>query len=148
MTSALRIRLTPALKQEAMPSMAQVLDGTGPLVCLGACAGTDGLATPVVPSAVSLFGPRGVSLLGPDGPRWVSDTGHHRLLGWVRLPVADDAPSDWLIGQPDFAREGRNAKGDPGAATLNVPTGITPLGDGLAVADAWIHRVLIWHARP
>jgi len=32
---------------------------------------------------------------------------------------------------------------------MNVPTGITACGaGGLAVADAWNHRVLIWHASP
>lgn len=36
----------------------------------------------------------------------------------------------------------------PGLVTLNVPTGITPCGEGLAVADAWNHRVLIWNRLP
>ena len=67
---------------------------------------------------------------------------------WRRAPDEDDAPADLLIGQPDFSREGRNAKGEIGAATLNVPTGVCA-GDGvLAVADAWNHRVLIWHGYP
>jgi hypothetical protein len=148
MATALRVSLTPALKHAAMPSAVPVLDRVGPLVCLGASAGADGLAMPVVPSATALFGPRGACLVAPEGPLWVSDTGHHRLLGWARVPDTDRTEADWVIGQPDFAREGRNAKGDPGAATLNVPTGITPVGDGLAVADAWNHRVLIWHKRP
>lgn len=148
MATALHVSLRPALKHAAMPSGAAVLDPAGPFACLGASAGTDGLAVPVVPSALSLFGPRGACLLAPDGPLWVSDTGHHRLLGWERLPDRDDVPADWVIGQRDFSREGRNGKADPGAATLNVPTGITPLGEGMAVADAWNHRVLIWHKRP
>jgi hypothetical protein len=78
----------------------------------------------------------------------VCDTGHHRLLGWARTPVGDDIPADWIIGQPDFCHEGRNAKVRPGPTTLNVPTGITACGDGLAVADAWNHRVLIWRTQP
>lgn len=148
MATALRVNLTPALKHAPIPSSVAVLDRAGPFACLGLAASADGLAIPVAPNATSLFGPRGASLMGPRGPLWVSDTGHHRLLGWARLPDADNAPADWVIGQPDFTREGRNAKGQPGPATLNVPTGVTPLGDGIAVADAWNHRVLIWHARP
>jgi hypothetical protein len=97
-----------------------------------------------------MFGPRGVCA-APDGTLWVSDTGHHRVLGWRRMPEADNTPADVLFGQPTFNREGRNAGGSASAATLNVPTGITacgPDGEGLAVADAWNHRVLIWHRRP
>jgi len=148
MATALRVTLQPALKRAAIPSSLTVLDRAGPLACLGAVASLDGLAIPVVPSAETLFGPRGASLMGPRGPLWVSDTGHHRLLGWAAVPARDNTPADWVIGQPDFTREGRNAKGQPGPTTLNVPTGITAVGDGMAVADAWNHRVLIWHARP
>ena len=145
MATALRVNLTPALKHAPIPSGLAVLDCQGPFACLGLSGSADGLAIPVAPSATSLFGPRGASLIGARGPLWVSDTGHHRLLGWARVPDADNAPADWVIGQPDFTREGRNAKGQPGPATLNVPTGVTPLGEGMAVADAWNHRVLIWH---
>jgi hypothetical protein len=148
MTATLRVGLMPALKHAAIASSTTVLDRTGPFACLGGSRGADGLAAPVVPSDTALFGPRGACLVGPDGPLWVSDTGHHRLLGWASVPDGDAVPADWVIGQPDFCHEGRNAKGDPGPATLNVPTGVTALGDGLAVADPWNHRVLIWHERP
>jgi hypothetical protein len=95
------------------------------------------------------FGPRGAVLLAPDGPLWICDTGHHRLLGFRRRPEDDRAPADWVIGQTDFEKEGRNAKGDVHAASLNVPTGISGFGDsGIAVADAWNHRVLIWKTLP
>lgn len=148
MATALRISLQLALKHAAIPSSQTVLDRAGPLVCLGAAASLDGLAIPVVPSAATLFGPRGASLMGPRGPLWASDTGHHRQLGWAAVPTSDNTPADWVIGQSDFTCEGRNAKGQPGPATLNVPTGVTAVGDGMAVADAWNHRVLIWHTRP
>ena len=90
-----------------------------------------------------MFGPRRACLLSETGPLWVSDTGHHRLLGWQNLPTRDSQPADWVIGQPDFYHEGQNAKNIPGRATLSVPTGICACGEGLAVADAWNHRVLI-----
>ena len=150
MTTALRVSLTSSLKRESMAGLSglPLLDTNGPLVCLGGTSGDDGLAVPVQPNATSMFGPRCACLVNAAGPLWVSDTGHHRLLGWARVPTRDDVPADWVIGQPGFTREGRNAKGSPGAETLNVPTGITPCGKGLAVADAWNHRVLIWHTLP
>jgi hypothetical protein len=105
-------------------------------------------SAPILPSASTLFGPRGACLIGRDGPLWVCDTGHHRLLGWRELPRSDQSPADFVIGQTDFSREGRNGKGEVGSATLNVPTGLCFTGKGLAVADAWNHRVLIWHELP
>ncbi|MEM1160381.1 MAG: NHL repeat-containing protein, partial [Pseudomonadota bacterium] len=105
------------------------------------------LAVPLAPSAAALFGPRGVCL-HTNGSLWVADTGHHRLLGWRRIPKEDKTPADLVIGQPDFSREGRNAKGTPHAASLNVPTGVAAWGDGLAVADPWNHRVLLWRTTP
>ena len=158
MTTALRVRLTSTLRRPRPSDEAvavALLVPTGPEVCLGSAAGVDGLAIPVQPSATTMFGPRGACLLRSDGPLWVCDTGHHRLLGWARPPTHDLQPADWLIGQPDFGREGRNAKGATTAATLNVPTGIAVCqrgvagdADGLVVADAWNHRVLVWQRAP
>ncbi|MHB1578589.1 MAG: hypothetical protein ACYCTK_05930, partial [Acidithiobacillus ferrooxidans] len=126
----------------------QLLVGAGARVILGEQVRPRGVVVPVVPSAQTLFGPRGASLMA-DGSLWVADTGHHRLLGWPTLPEADGQPATWLIGQPDFERDGgRNAHGPVGAASLNVPTGICPVGNGMAVADVWNHRVLIWYEVP
>jgi len=146
--TALHVSLAPALKRPPVPAAKPVLDPDGPRACIGATRGADNLAVPVKPDAATLFGPRAACLLRPGGPLWISDTGHHRLLGWDRPPTGDDTPADWVIGQPDFEHEGRNAKGAPNAATLNVPTGICAVGPGLAVADAWNHRVLIWRSLP
>ena len=148
MSAALHVSLMPALKREPAPAAMSVLDTQGPRCVIGGARGEDNLVIPVRPDASTLFGPRGACLLGQQGPLWISDTGHHRLLGWARIPARDNVPADWVIGQPDFAREGRNAKGPAGAATLNVPTGICSLGEGFAVADAWNHRVLIWRSFP
>lgn len=120
-----------------------------PLVVLGADR-----VPPLIPDAVrpdrqTCFGPRGAMLASPSGPLWVCDTGHHRLLGWRRLPGTDRAPADWVIGQADFGQEKRNGGRAPSAYSFNVPTGICRLGtSGLAVADAWNHRVLVWRALP
>lgn len=109
---------------------------------------SDILVMPLEPSAKTMFGPRGVCLVSETGPLWVADTGHHRLLGWHDRPESDAQPADYVIGQPDFCHEGQNAKGLPKANTLSVPTGICVCGKGLAVADAWNHRVLIWKDMP
>jgi hypothetical protein len=82
------------------------------------------------------------------GPLFVSDTGHHRVLGWRSPPRTDHAPADFVLGQRDFAGEGRNGCGMVGPDTLNVPTGIAAAADILALADAWNHRVLLWHGVP
>lgn len=130
------------------PHPLPLLSPAGPLVILGGHFGPGGLAEPVRPGADTLFGPRGASLASPHGPLLVADTGHHRLLIWRERPEADGAPADLVIGQPDFASEGRNAKREPGPATVNVPTGIAAGSGVLAVADAWNHRVLVWHGYP
>jgi len=107
----------------------------------------DGLA-PIAAAADSLFGPRGAVLLGPDGPLIVADTGHHRVLLWHRRPRADRTAADLVLGQPDASGEGRNARGEITAATFNVPTAVAAGSGVVAVADAWNHRVLIWHGVP
>ena len=125
-----------------------MLEPAGPKLIMGGLNAELPLAQPIVPSHTSMFGPRGAVLVSSEGPLIVSDTGHHRLMVWNRVPDHDNAPCDFIIGQPDFDREGRNAKGEPDATTLNVPTGVVTDGKMLAVADAWNHRVLIWHSIP
>jgi hypothetical protein len=138
-----------ASREAASQPPPPLLHPLGPAVILGDAVAPDGvIQEPLRAGRNTLFGPRGACLLGREGPLWVADTGHHRLLGWSARPTRDGAPADWVIGQPDFASEGRNARGAPTLATLNVPTGITPCGAGLAVADAWNHRVLIWRRAP
>jgi hypothetical protein len=122
-----------------------LLDPAGPSVVLG---GAEEFAGSVSPTRNSLFGPRGAHLFD-DGTLVVADTGHHRALLWTARPTEDHQPADLLLGQPDFDREGRNALGDASARTMNVPTGVARFGEGgLAIADAWNNRVLIWCERP
>ena len=120
----------------------------GAKIILGNNITPEQLVIPLAPTPTTMFGPRAACLLSPTGPLWVADTGHHRLLGWQNLPTKDHQPADWIIGQPDFYTEGQNAKGTPGKSTFSVPTGICKCGDGLAVADAWNHRILIWYNIP
>ncbi len=129
------------------PESFEILSPSGAKVILGQQP-SDILVVPLEPNAKNMFGPRGACLVSETGPLWVADTGHHRLLGWRNLPKIDAEPADWVIGQPDFYHEGQNAKTTPGPTTVNVPTGICICGKGLAVADAWNHRVLIWKELP
>jgi hypothetical protein len=150
----MRVSLKPTHLRQ--PRMAQgtgcrpspLLDVGGPLAVLGGHADADRLAAPIAPRADTLFGPRGVCLARAGGPLFVCDTGHHRLLIWSRTPALDRVPADFLIGQLDFLQEGRNANGEVGATTFNVPTGVAAADHVLAVADAWNHRVLLWHGYP
>jgi DNA-binding beta-propeller fold protein YncE len=140
----MRASLSPRMREvrEALP----LLEPRGARVVLGAQVAAP--VAPIVPSASSLFGPRGACLASSAGPLLVCDTGHHRLLIWKAVPGSDGVPADLVIGQPDFSAEGRNARRETGAATLNVPTGISVSADVLAVADAWNHRVLLWYGMP
>jgi hypothetical protein len=136
------------ITEEIISSFQLPLSDLGAEVILGKSITPEELAIPLIPSASEIFAPRGACLVSEKGPLWVADTGHHRLLGWKNLPTQDSQPADWVIGQIDFFHEGQNAKTLPGKTTLNVPTGICVCGEGLAVADAWNHRVLIWNKVP
>lgn len=148
----LRVALTPGgpprTPATSAPRPAPLLDPCGARVIVGGAGRSEALAAPIVPAADSLFAPRGAALVADDGPLIVCDTGHHRLLIWKKTPRSDAQPADLLIGQPHLAAEGRNGKCAPGPATLNVPTGIAAADGILAVADAWNHRVLLWHGIP
>lgn len=147
----MRVSLSPVRKWSGGENIAQpslLLEANGARVVLGRESAPMGLVEPIAPAAGVLFGPRGVALAGARGPLFVADTGHHRLLVWTDLPARDGAPANFVIGQPDFTSEGRNAHGPVGAATLNVPTGVAASDGVLAVADAWNHRVLIWRSYP
>ena len=112
------------------------LDRQGARVILGA----QERVQPIVPSASTLFGPRGAFLVSANGPLIVCDTGHHRLLVWRSVPDRDNTPADLVVGQPDFHTEGRKL--------FNVPTGVAFGAGVLALADAWNHRVLLWNGLP
>jgi NHL repeat len=148
----MRVSLVPTHRQRSPIAASGIclplLDPNGPHAILGGHVDADGLATPIAPRADTLFAPRGVCFERADGPLFVCDTGHHRLLIWTRTPAVDGSPADLLIGQADFLQEGRNANGAIAAKTLNVPTGVAAANDILAVADAWNHRILLWHGYP
>lgn len=146
--AVLRVSINPTPKRSvADPAAAPLLAAEGAAVIVGSHQALDELIAPVIPSANTLFAPRSACVT-TNGDLWVADTGHHRLLGWDGLPREDGVPATLIVGQPSFTHEGRNAKSVPGGSTLNVPTGVCACGRGLAVADSWNHRILIWHEPP
>lgn len=67
----------------------------------------------------------------------------------AKRPEHEMSKTDWVIGQRSTGDEGRNCKSAAGAATLNVPTGVCAAEkNGMAVANAWNHRVSIWQLEP
>ena len=90
--------------------------------------------------------PRGVFITG--NRLLVSDTGRNRVFIWNNMPEAEHSEPDLILGQEDMAGTGRNAGGAVDDASLQYPSGIWSDGRRLIVADAWNHRVLIWHKFP
>jgi hypothetical protein len=93
-----------------------------------------------------LLAPRGVFL--SQNRLFVADTAQNRLFIWHQLPGQEFQDPDVVLGQPAKAETGRNAGGGTSASTLFYPSGIWSDGQRLIVADAWNHRVLVWHQLP
>ncbi|AQG78921.1 hypothetical protein [Spirosoma montaniterrae] len=93
-----------------------------------------------------LLAPRGVWAVG--GRLIVADTGQNRVFIWNHIPDTEFTEPDVVLGQTDAAETGRNAGGGAGASTLQYPSGLWSDGERLVVADAWNHRVLVWHRFP
>lgn len=90
--------------------------------------------------------PRGVHLA--NGKLIVSDTGQNRVFIWNELPESEYQRPDIVLGQSEIANTGRNGGTEVSASTLMYPSGVWSDGKALIIADAWNHRVLIWHQFP
>ena len=106
--------------------------------------------------------PRGVFLI--KNHLFVTDTGQNRVFIWKSLDDFGFGISDFgegapksdirnpksllVLGQMDKDDTGRNSGKKVSASTLHYPSGIWSDGEKLIVADAWNHRVLIWHSMP
>ncbi len=90
--------------------------------------------------------PRGVAVM--KGKLFVSDTGQNRVFIWNQLPTTEFQEPDVILGQLDVQDAERNSGGTVSASTLLYPSGLWSDGQKLIVADAWNHRVLIWHSIP
>jgi hypothetical protein len=98
------------------------------------------------PEATPFLAPRGVFVR--DNRLFVADTGRNRVFIWNKLPNDVHCEPDVVLGQGDADGTGRNAGGEVTSQTLQYPSGIWSDGQRLIVADAWNHRVLIWHRLP
>ena len=81
-----------------------------------------------------------------NGTRLFASTGN-RVLVWNRIPDANFAPADAVLGQPDFSSAQANT-GGTSAVTLNSPSQIDSDGKRLLVGDAVNNRVLVWDPIP
>nr|WP_297918711.1 hypothetical protein [uncultured Allomuricauda sp.] len=90
--------------------------------------------------------PRGVHV--GNNRLFVSDTGQNRVFIWHELPTGLHQEPDIVLGQQNVGDSGRNAGGTVSSKSLHYPSGIWSDGTCLVVADAWNHRVLIWHRLP
>jgi len=90
--------------------------------------------------------PRGVCLY--NNLLAVSDTGQNRILVWKHLEKQSHQIPDVVLGQQGPVNTRRNSNGEADACSLQYPSGIWTDGKSLIVADAWNHRVLIWHTMP
>ncbi|MGH1387888.1 hypothetical protein [Kordia sp.] len=90
--------------------------------------------------------PRGVFVA--NNMLFVSDTGQNRVFIWNSIPTSEFKEPDVILGQEAIADSGRNSNSDVSSKTLHYPSGIWSDGKRLVVADAWNHRVLIWHTIP
>jgi hypothetical protein len=111
---------------------------------------------PLVGSSHLFRGDEGNPFLAPRGVfiaknhLFVADTGQNRVFIWKNLPLTEGGYQcpDVVLGQVEKDETGRNAGKKVSAATLQYPSGLWSDGTKLIVADAWNHRVLIWHTMP
>ncbi|MGD0499847.1 MAG: hypothetical protein ABSC23_15570 [Bryobacteraceae bacterium] len=103
-----------------------------------------------VPTPSSLIGPQGVWI--QNGKLYIADTQANRVLIYNRIPTANGAAADVVLGQPSFttpvqvdiSQQNLTAS----AANMLSPVSVTSDGQRLYVADLGFNRVLVWNAIP
>lgn len=78
----------------------------------------------------------------------VSDTGQNRVFVWKHFSFQNHQQPDVVLGQKENNETERNAGATVSASSLQYPSAVWTNGEKLVVADAWNHRVLIWHSLP
>jgi hypothetical protein len=98
----------------------------------------------------SLRGPQGVWI--QNGKLFVADTQAHRVLIWNRIPTANGAAADVVVGQTSFNTSSEQDISrlpvNPSATTMLNPVSVTSDGTRMYVADLAHNRVLIWNSIP
>lgn len=83
--------------------------------------------------------------ISTDGQRLaVADWGSNRVLIFNRIPTANDAAADVVVGQADF----KSGAPDTSQTRMRGPSGVFLDGRRLFVADTLNHRVLIFNSIP
>jgi len=90
--------------------------------------------------------PRGIFVA--NNMLFISDTARNRVFIWHKIPTTEFQEPDIILGQGEIDEISRNAGGETNESSLLYPSGIWSDGRKLVVADAWNHRVLIWHTIP
>ncbi len=102
------------------------------------------------PNQKSMRGPQGVWI--QNGKLYVADTQNNRVLVYNRIPAANGAAADVVLGAPDFTTfvepDLTQQKVDAKANNLLNPVAVTSDGTHLFVTDLGNHRVLIWNSIP
>jgi hypothetical protein len=102
------------------------------------------------PTASSLRGPQGVWI--QNGKLYVADTQNNRVLIYNRIPTANGAAADVVLGQPNFTtfveQDITQQKSSIAANTMLNPVSVTTDGVHLFVVDLGYNRVLIWNSIP
>lgn len=116
--------------------------------------GTSEITTDFLLESILFYGDEGNPLLAPRGvwmhgeKLFVADTGQNRVFIWNNLPDGTHQKPDVTLGQVEATDTKRNSGQTASASTLHYPSGLWSDGERLIVADAWNHRVLIWHSFP
>lgn len=76
----------------------------------------------------------------------VADTDNNRVLIWLTIPTANNAPADVVIGQPDFTHAGTSVP--PTSKSLRGPQGVWIQNGKLYIADTQDNRILIYNQIP
>src|SRR5947209_12089268 len=103
-----------------------------------------------LPNAKAMRGPQGVWI--QNGKLYVADTQYNRVLIFNKIPTANGAAADVVLGQPDFGTfvEPDLTQQKTGATAKNLlnPVAVSSDGVRLIVTDLGYNRVLIWNTIP
>jgi len=107
-------------------------------------------ATSVPPTQTSLRGPEGVWIY--NGMLFIADSQDNRVLIYHKIPTANNAPADVVVGQASFTAfvQPDLTASQPSTAANNMQTPVAVSTDGthLFVSDLGQNRVLIFNTIP
>ncbi len=106
--------------------------------------------TSVPPTGTSLRGPQGVWLA--NGKLYIADTQDNRVLVYNKVPTANNATADLVIGQKnftDFVNPDLTAsQPNTSASNMQSPVSVSTDATHMYVADLGQNRILIWNTIP